>query len=98
MNTGDVAGCNGTKTNPDWKDWTPINSYSGTFDGQGHTISGLYFNESSTNNVGLFGVNNGTVQNVGVINSYFMGQNNVGGICGINNTACIITNCYNTGK
>ena len=38
--------------------WTPIGNlnirYTGTFDGQGHTISGLYFNNSNTNYVGLF--------------------------------------------
>jgi len=36
--------------------WTPIrNSYSGTFDGDGHTVSGLYFNDTSAEDVGLFG-------------------------------------------
>ena len=50
------------------KDWTPIgtsNRYSGTFDGGGHTITGLTF---TTNDeyVGLFGYLNraGTVKNV----------------------------------
>ena len=52
------------------KDWTPIgtdydNSYKGTFDGGGHTITGLTF---TTNDqyVGLFGYLNraGTVKNV----------------------------------
>ena len=50
------------------KDWTPIgtsNSYSGTFDGGGHTITGLTF---TTNDefAGLFGWLNraGTVKNV----------------------------------
>ena len=40
--------------------WTPIgssskNMYNGTFDGQGHTISGLNVNETGSNEVGLFG-------------------------------------------
>ena len=40
--------------------WTPIadsdsNKYTGTFDGNGHTISGLYINDVSAVNVGLFG-------------------------------------------
>ena len=52
------------------KDWTPIgtdydNSYKGTFDGGGHTITGLTF---TTNDeyAGLFGWLNraGTVKNV----------------------------------
>ena len=79
--------------------WTPINNFSlgeaGTFDGQNHTISGLYFNDTSTSNVGLFGVNKGTIKNVGVVDSYFRGKNCVGGVCGENDDT--ITNCYNTG-
>lgn len=40
--------------------WTPIgssskNQYNGTFDGQGHTISGLNVNETGSNEAGLFG-------------------------------------------
>ena len=61
-------------------------SYTGIFDGQGHTISGLYFNNSTTRNaVGLFGYNKGTIKNVGVVDSYFCGNQNVGGVCGYNN-------------
>ena len=29
-------------------EWEPIYNYTGTFDGQGHTISGLYVDISST--------------------------------------------------
>ena len=86
--------------------WTPIgyyNSssdyvlYSGTFDGQGHTISGLYFNAPSTNYVSLFGYlgSGGEIKNVGVIDSYFNGRFAVGGVCGWNKGT--ITGCYNTG-
>ena len=52
------------------KDWTPIgtdydNSYKGTFDGGGHTITGLTFT-TNDKNAGLFGWLNraGTVKNV----------------------------------
>lgn len=48
VNEGDVSGCDGNKAEG-WRDWTPIGSasniYSGTFDGQDHTVSGLYFND-----------------------------------------------------
>ena len=44
VNKGDVAGCEGTKTEG-WREWTPISYYfdqsMGDFDGKGHTISGL---------------------------------------------------------
>ena len=82
--------------------WTPIgntsNPYTGSFDGQGHTVSGLYFNDSNTSFVGLFGNlgSSGEIKNVGVIDSYFNGYFSVGGVCGKNTG--IITSCYNTGE
>lgn len=101
-----------------WFFWTPIgkqefNIYTGTFDGQGHTISGLYF-ESCSNyydqkskeydyqnrdylSFGLFGFNSGTIKNVGVINSYFGWQYNY--IGGVCGVNYgTIENCYNEGK
>ena len=71
-----------------FRTWTPIgkdgrsNAYYGTFDGKGHTISGLYENDDSKKYVGLFGMSYGTIKNVGVKDSYFCGYENVGGICG----------------
>lgn len=98
VNEGDVSGCDGNKAEG-WRDWTPIgnvsNKYSGTFDGQNHTVSGLYFNDNWANYVGLFGWSNGTIQNIGIICSYFYGYECVGGVCGI--TESTIRNCYNTG-
>ena len=82
--------------------WTPIgnssNQYTGTFDGQEHTISGLYFFNTRTGYVGLFGTvgSGGSVSNVGVEDSYFKGKALVGGVCGMNYYGTI-TNCYNTG-
>ncbi|MGN0225071.1 MAG: GLUG motif-containing protein [Prevotella sp.] len=83
--------------------WTPIstdtdNPYTGTFDGKDFTISGLYFNDTSKNLIGLFGfVGSGSkICNVGIVDSYFNGRSGIGGVCGY----CIsgeITNCYNTG-
>lgn len=67
--------------------WTPIgnstNKFQGSFNGQGHTISGLYFNNSETDNVGLFGYTGAvSIDNVGVVDSYFRGGQNVGSIVG----------------
>ncbi|MGN0484952.1 MAG: hypothetical protein ACI4HI_15520 [Lachnospiraceae bacterium] len=81
--------------------WTSIGNdsiqYVGKFDGQGHTISGLYFNNVSTRRVGLFGWlgENGEIKNVGVIDSYFNGSWYVGGVCGYSNGT--ISGCYNAG-
>lgn len=101
-----------------WFFWTPIgkqdfNIYTGTFDGQGHTISGLYFESCSgyydqnskyydyenrdNLSFGLFGFNSGTIKNVGVINSYFGWKYNRTGGICGENSG-IIENCYNEGK
>ena len=88
----------------DFDAWTPIGSeatpYRGTFDGNNHTISGLYFNDVYSGYAGLFGCNAGKIINVGVIDSYFKGTGYIGGVCGYNyayNTTATIENCYNTG-
>ena len=83
-----------------FRKWTPIGqsfskAYSGTFDGQGHTISGLW-HWWSTDYIGLFGNNEGTIKNLGVVDSYLSGHENVGGVCGKNGGS--LTNCYNTGN
>ena len=88
------------------KDWTPIgtdydNSYKGTFDGGGHTITGLTF---TTNDeyVGLFGWLNraGTVKNVvmeGVqITSHQIYGGSIGGVVGY--SWGTIENCSVSGR
>ena len=92
----------GTLNEGTFKEWTPItdssnSTYSGRFDGQNHTIRGLYFNQEDSYDVGLFGRNNGKIANAGILDSYFYGTSKVGGVCGDNNTGTI-TNCYNTGE
>ena len=67
--------------------WTPIGSdeahaFCGTFDGNGHEISGLTV--SGSGSVGLFGVVwGGTVKNVVLKNASVQGGEDVGGICGL---------------
>ena len=88
----------------DFISWTPIADcmgdiigYSGTFDGNNKTVSGLYFNGNSPR-IGLFGSSeaDSNIKNVGVVDSYFKGNEFVGGVCGRNEGT--ITNCYNTGN
>ena len=76
--------------------WTPIKEFKGTFDGDGHAISGLYFKNTSISNVGLFAKLNGaTVENVSVVNSYFAANRLVGAIAGLSEgKASTIKNCY----
>ena len=60
--------------------WEPIafgngSTFRGIFDGNGHSISGIYYNNSSGNYVGLFaGINTATVQNLTIENSYIRGR------------------------
>ena len=80
--------------------WTPIGSgsqpFTGTLDGDGHSVSGIYI--STANYQGLVGYlgEGGTLQNLGVKASYIKGSNVVGGLCGQNQGN--VTNCYNTGS
>ena len=83
---------NGQVSESNFIEWEPIGTsnsddkaYSGTFDGKGYTISGLYFNKP-TSYVGLFGCigANGKISNVGVLDSYFQFIAHGGGVCGVN--------------
>lgn len=77
--------------------WTPIgtssNAFKGTFEGGGHTITGLYIN-STRNDQGLFGwvESGGTVKNLGV-GGTVTGGFYVGGVVGSNRGT--VTGCYN---
>ncbi len=101
--TADIVVNEGVMTaeSTDVRAWTPIgntnNKYTGTFDGDNKTVSGLYFNKSEVGSVGLFGYvgENGVVENTGVFNSYFCGYWYVGGVVGSCNNGTI-SNCYNT--
>lgn len=79
--------------------WVPIGNYfqkySGTFDGQGHTVRGLFKPEMdyAVSYIGLFGYidETGVVKNVGITNSYLNGMA-VGTFAGHN--LGTIENCY----
>lgn len=81
--------------------WMRIGSnavpYTGTFDGNGFTISGLYINTESDNQ-GLFGwIQDGAViKNLGVTDSFVKGNNFAGGVVGFADE-CHIINCYHEG-
>ncbi|MCQ2975723.1 MAG: bacterial Ig-like domain-containing protein, partial [Bacteroidales bacterium] len=74
---------------------TPECPYRGNFDGNGHAVKGVYIDDKSQDNVGLFGVvaQDAVIQNLGIEDSYIAGNNNVGSICGQSNGT--IENCYN---
>ena len=94
-----------------FREWMPIGYYYilddveydvyflGTFDGNGKTVNGLYVNDTDKYSVGLFGqIGEGaTVETVGVIDSYFCGNEFIGGVVGYNEFGTV-TNCYNMGN
>ncbi len=69
--------------------------FNGRFNGDGHTISGLYINRpNATSWIGLFGYNSGIIENVGLAGGSITGYDNVGGLAGQNEGS--IENSYNT--
>ena len=71
---------------------TSYSYFSGTFDGQGHTISGIRNNSYSTSS-GLFDCIRGTVQNVKIANARITGYSMTGGIVGDIYTGSV-SNCH----
>lgn len=95
----------GTWTGPEWKPISGpegIDIFAGTFDGNSHVIKNIYIDESSKNDLGLFGVNGGVIMNLGIEKGYIRGAFNAGGIAGNNDIAITINgaqagrieNCY----
>ncbi|MET3602066.1 MBG domain-containing protein [Martelella mangrovi] len=80
----------------------PIGTYrtrfKGTFDGDGHVITGLTINRSDTDYVGLFGyAGSGSIlRNVGLVGGSVSGSGYVGGLAGYNYGK--ISNAYATGS
>ena len=102
VNTGVLDANKNLVSKSDLTEWKPIGDrwslYTGTFDGQGYTISGLYFNNPTSSYVGLFGSigANGKISNVGVLDSYFQFSALGGGVCGVNYGT--VRDCRNTGS
>ncbi len=88
------------------EEWTPIgnfeNRYTGTFDGGGHTITGLTVNQKERGNVGLIGYlgSGGKVQNVVLEGVQITSDNSsgyAGGVAG-NSFGGTIENCSVSGS
>ena len=71
-------------------------NYSGVFDGNNHTISGLYIKKTANAYLGLFEYLDGaTIKNLKIEDSYIQGKACVGGICGSRASSAVFTisNC-----
>ena len=91
-----------SETTTHFTKWIPIGQYnkiySGVFDGQNHTIEGIYYNNFgyiSDGSIGLFGKTgtSSVIKNINLKNGYISAGGNVGGICGYSDGT--IENCHN---
>lgn len=64
--------------------WTPITNFSGTLDGDGHTISNLTINSAASDNQGLFGTvaTNCKIKDLILSDFSITGDDKVGGLIG----------------
>ncbi|MCL4540263.1 MAG: T9SS type A sorting domain-containing protein [Bacteroidetes bacterium] len=74
-----------------------VREFTGTYDGQLHTITGLYIDRVTTNYIGMFGYATGKIENLGLVNESIKGGTFVGGLVGGANGGSIV-NCYTTGS
>ena len=74
------------------------NWFETTFEGNGHTISNLFVDRSSTNKVGLFGLAgvSSVIRRVGLLDIRVTGSRDVGGLVGLSDSD--ITGSYATGQ
>ena len=86
--------------------WMPIgtddNTFTSTFDGNGHQIRNLYINRSNTDYIGLFGAISGEsaqLRNIGLTGELMqvLGDDYVGGLAGYAKNAARIEQSYVTG-
>jgi len=73
------------------------NKFTGQFNGQGFTVTGLYIYRPGTDYAGLFGYTDGAaISNAGITGGSVTGHDYVGGLAGYNNSSAI-ENSYATG-
>ena len=86
------------------RDEIGTNSFSGIFDGQENQIINLYINDENKNKekIGLFAINYGTIENLGLIQLNITRSDEegwlTGGVAGQNRADALISNCFVTGN
>ncbi|MDD1750253.1 MAG: hypothetical protein LUO89_10305, partial [Methanothrix sp.] len=72
--------------------------FTGTYDGNAHTISGLTISLGGSLSIGMFGETNGaTIKNLGLVNESITANQYVGGIVGFAYGATLVSKCFTTG-
>jgi filamentous hemagglutinin family protein len=68
--------------------WSPLGTFTGRFNGLGHTVSNLTINRPGESNLGLFSVNTGSISAIGIASGSVAGGDqthfNTGSLVGIN--------------
>ncbi len=72
---------------------TDYKAFQGTFDGDGHTISGIYYHDYVSYMAPFRCLDKATIKNLGITDSYIFGNANTGGISAYTKDSKII-NCY----
>ena len=82
--------------------WSPIGDrrdpFSGIFEGNGYTLSGLTIRKTSGISAGLFGYLSGTINGLGLLNVAVHGFQQVGGLVGTSRFRATISNSYSSGS
>ncbi|MBZ0177796.1 MAG: Ig-like domain-containing protein, partial [Melioribacteraceae bacterium] len=72
--------------------------FTGSYNGDKHTISNIYINRNSNDYIGLFGyIYNASISNIGLADVYIYGINNVGGLVG-KSLLSDVSNSFTTGS
>lgn len=85
--------------------WEPLGlgddtdvAFSGSIDGQGHTISGLHTVMDTYSNIGLIAINNGVIKDLNLQANQMEGSSEVGTLAGVNDANGVISNVHVTGN
>ncbi|WP_206458274.1 S-layer homology domain-containing protein [Anaerovorax sp. IOR16] len=103
---GNVLDGAGELNSGTFQSWTPIGyristtdgkPFKGDFNGRGHSITGIYINDSSERSIGLFGyTEDAVIENIHIKDNYIYGKGYVGGVAGYKKNGSI-SNCSNSG-
>ena len=76
-----------------------LDGFTGSLDGRGHVITGLYINRTGSSSVGLFGHlgHGGKITDLGLIDSFVKGKKNVGVLAGVQDYSKV-KNCFSEGE
>lgn len=95
---GNNIDASGTGNWYDGKGFKPIPEFNGELNGEGYEIVGLTINRPTESNIGLISESEAILNNIGMIDSDIVGDENVGSIIGRNSNHVTINNSYSLGN